>query len=173
MNSLETGMRNSASKLMMTIKSHDFGKVVKSYKKEHEIDDEEAGLILFQLQRWLTLCILYPDKNYAIGAKVDAMWHTFILFTKDYEDFCRDVAGFFIHHLPDVDDDDDDANKLWSSISEGNQKLKTLENDYLSHFGQLPPTGIWPKPRYIKKGNEGCTSCRMPPPCARCSVGMP
>ncbi|SIN35295.1 Uncharacterized conserved protein [Mycobacteroides abscessus subsp. abscessus] len=30
---------------------------------------------------------------------VDQMWHSFILFTKDYADFCSKVGGF-IHHRP-------------------------------------------------------------------------
>ncbi|MEV0002261.1 hypothetical protein AB0H28_08245 [Micromonospora sp. NPDC050980] len=32
---------------------------------------------------------------------VDIGWHTFILHTRDYADFCRRVAGRFIHHQPD------------------------------------------------------------------------
>lgn len=82
------------------------GRLIKSYKKEHKANDEEAEFVLTQLQRWLTLCIVYPEKQYIIGSKVDAMWHNFIPFTKDYERFCKEVAGFFIHHLPDVEAED-------------------------------------------------------------------
>lgn len=32
--------------------------------------------------------------------EVDAMWHTFLLFTKDYAEFCQNYFGRFIHHQP-------------------------------------------------------------------------
>lgn len=31
---------------------------------------------------------------------VDEVWHQFILFTRDYDNFCRSVFGRFIHHQP-------------------------------------------------------------------------
>jgi len=35
---------------------------------------------------------------------VDIGWHTFILHTIDYAAFCDQVAGRFIHHVPDDED---------------------------------------------------------------------
>ncbi|BFU44969.1 hypothetical protein KRMM14A1004_32060 [Krasilnikovia sp. MM14-A1004] len=32
---------------------------------------------------------------------VDIGWHTFILYTREYAEFCERVAGRFIHHVPD------------------------------------------------------------------------
>ena len=34
---------------------------------------------------------------------VDIGWHTFILYTREYAEFCDRVAGHFIHHLPNDD----------------------------------------------------------------------
>ena len=31
---------------------------------------------------------------------VDIGWHTFILYTRDYSDFCQRVAGRYLHHAP-------------------------------------------------------------------------
>jgi hypothetical protein len=31
---------------------------------------------------------------------VDELWHEFILFTRDYQDFCRTAFGRFLHHTP-------------------------------------------------------------------------
>jgi hypothetical protein len=36
--------------------------------------------------------------------EIDQMWHEFILFTKDYQDFCWQYFGAFIHHLPNLFD---------------------------------------------------------------------
>jgi hypothetical protein len=32
--------------------------------------------------------------------EIDDMWHTFLLFTKDYMDFCTQYFGQFMHHNP-------------------------------------------------------------------------
>jgi hypothetical protein len=32
------------------------------------------------------------------------MWHEFILFTKDYSDFCEKYFGEYMHHLPNIFD---------------------------------------------------------------------
>src|SRR4051812_27533059 len=34
---------------------------------------------------------------------VDKMWHTFILFTREYSAFCHSKFGRFIHHVPNVE----------------------------------------------------------------------
>ena len=31
---------------------------------------------------------------------LDEMWHTFILFTMDYQKFCKQYFGFYINHSP-------------------------------------------------------------------------
>lgn len=33
-------------------------------------------------------------------AEIDDMWHTFILFTREYTDFCNHYFGHYIHHVP-------------------------------------------------------------------------
>lgn len=34
------------------------------------------------------------------SADVDELWHNHILFTRDYLEFCKTYAGYFIHHEP-------------------------------------------------------------------------
>jgi hypothetical protein len=34
---------------------------------------------------------------------VDEAWHQFILFTREYAEYCNSVAGRFIHHEPHID----------------------------------------------------------------------
>lgn len=33
---------------------------------------------------------------------VDELWHVFIIFTKDYVDFCNNAYGYYFHHSPDT-----------------------------------------------------------------------
>ncbi|MGQ3889994.1 hypothetical protein ACQUW5_13310 [Legionella sp. CNM-1927-20] len=51
-------------------------------------------------------CIIHPEM-----ADIDNMWHTFILFTRDYLDFCnRYLGGIFFHHEPITSEDKSDTN---------------------------------------------------------------
>ena len=36
--------------------------------------------------------------------EIDEMWHEFILFTRDYSDFCQHYFGEYLHHLPNIFD---------------------------------------------------------------------
>jgi len=39
--------------------------------------------------------------------EVDLAWHTFILHTRAYTDYCNEVFGGYVHHEPDADDPHD------------------------------------------------------------------
>lgn len=34
--------------------------------------------------------------------EIDQMWHVFLLYTRDYADFCQRHFGEFLHHQPDL-----------------------------------------------------------------------
>ena len=34
--------------------------------------------------------------------EIDQMWHTFLLYTRDYKSFCETHIGEFLHHQPDL-----------------------------------------------------------------------
>lgn len=60
-----------------------------------------AQRIVDQTLAFLTLCGDDPDAGrYSPSPLIDIGWHTFILYTQEYERFCRTVAGHFIHHNP-------------------------------------------------------------------------
>ncbi|SCG01273.1 hypothetical protein GA0115255_116148, partial [Streptomyces sp. Ncost-T6T-2b] len=44
-----------------------------------------------------------PGTELSPSKAVDVGWHTFILHTVDYAEFCERVAGRFIHHVPTED----------------------------------------------------------------------
>ncbi|GAA2873045.1 hypothetical protein GCM10010517_33540 [Streptosporangium fragile] len=45
-------------------------------------------------------CALNPDARLSPSKRVDVGWHVFLTYTRPYEEFCRKVAGRFIHHEP-------------------------------------------------------------------------
>jgi len=132
-----------ARRLFEKISMFDFAKVTDRYIKDGKVSPQVAEETLLELKRWFTLCALHPEKTYATGGQVDAMWHTFILFTKDYARFCQDIAGAFIHHSPETHSGDFEAQI--ASAEKMREKVRLLEADYLKYFGTLPPEHLWPR----------------------------
>jgi len=95
--------------------------VVRRFLKEHDATPEEAAEIFREMLKWLYLCSRSTAEGpqglvcvmYAEIEKIDWMWHTFLLFTQDYAEFCERYFGFFLHHVPAEDEEqtpvDEDA----------------------------------------------------------------
>ena len=45
------------------------------------------------------VCAMHPEMK-----EIDDMWHTFLLFTRDYQAFCHTYFGVFIHHVPTTEE---------------------------------------------------------------------
>lgn len=54
-------------------------------------------------------CMIHEEMH-----ELDAMWHTLLLFTKDYHDFCMKYFGYFIHHQPLTEDAKSEINSRYS-----------------------------------------------------------
>lgn len=60
-------------------------------------DIDEA---VFEFKRYMALTALTENTLGMISPIVDEVWHQFILFTRAYAKFCRQVFGRYVHHLP-------------------------------------------------------------------------
>jgi hypothetical protein len=72
-------------------------KVLFRYQKEKGLTADVAREHEREIKRFLALTAI-SDKGYGMQGPIDELWHTFIIFTKIYERFCKEVAGRFIHH---------------------------------------------------------------------------
>src|SRR5262245_16120996 len=70
---------------------------------------------------------------------VDQAWHLHLTYSEDYWNvFCGDVLGRPLHHRPSRGGHDERAKfDAWYA--------RTLAS-YETHFGEPPPTDIWPSP---------------------------
>jgi len=66
---------------------------------KHGWEEKQAEACFEDTKRYLYLCATNPTPV-APPQKIDEMWHNFILFTFDYEEFCLTRFGRFIHHRP-------------------------------------------------------------------------
>jgi hypothetical protein len=86
--------------------------VVHRFAEDFNLSLADSEAIFIELKKWLWLCALqglsnskskhptHPLTLFQEMFVVDLMWHTFILFTHDYSDFCENYFGTFVHHVP-------------------------------------------------------------------------
>ncbi|HEX7724814.1 MAG TPA: hypothetical protein VF438_03720 [Candidatus Paceibacterota bacterium] len=67
--------------------------------------EEEATLGFEDVKRFLYLCGVHRGRTFIPSQRIDEVWHNFILFTEEYQQFCYGHFGRFIHHRPHRKDD--------------------------------------------------------------------
>ena len=133
--------------------------ILERYSKESGLSFDACREHELELKRYLYLCSIYPDKVLGMSGPVDALWHLFITFTREYHEFCNNTAGRYIHHVPKTD----------KEPKNGAASYKDMLLLYLNQFGSEPPRHIWP---IIKNSGddafsncEGCSTCSPGPDC--------
>lgn len=65
------------------------------------LSDDQLSLIMHGLRQYLQFCNTSIHETVSMPSRaVDTAWHEFILFTRDYNQFCERGIGRFLHHLP-------------------------------------------------------------------------
>jgi len=101
-----------------TILSYQNIEVLNRYSKDYPNNKlapqeafEELMKFFWLFQKHQEDKLKFPDKkelDFICGIhtemkEIDDMWHTFLLFTKDYISFCKQYLGRFFHHSPTTD----------------------------------------------------------------------
>lgn len=116
--------------------------VIFRFVKVFNVSEEQSILLFEETKKWLWLCYKAVDSGIKTPVFIDdsiliidEMWHNFILFTKDYERYCLDKFGLFLHHLPTTKSESEE----WGKDIEKNTKsyLDSLENQYSIIFDLL------------------------------------
>ncbi|KIQ63192.1 hypothetical protein TR51_31060 [Kitasatospora griseola] len=83
-----------------------FGRLVARIVTDEGMDQALAERVMDQALAFLGACAVNPDAGLSPSGLVDVGWHTFILHTVDYAEFCETLGGRFLHHVPTDDADD-------------------------------------------------------------------
>ena len=75
----------------------------KLQEKRPEIDPKHHSLVARALRQFF-LCHLKSGRKFVSmpSQVVDDLWHEFILYTRDYQRFCKKAFGAYMHHTPAV-----------------------------------------------------------------------
>lgn len=72
-------------------------------KRRPELSLKDCQLVSHALRQFFLAYLKSGRKFVAMPSQVaDDLWHEFILYTKNYEHFCRHAFGGFLHHTPAV-----------------------------------------------------------------------
>jgi len=140
----------------------DMSDILARYKKEQGFDDAIVADHHRELIRFMSLCAtgINAGKFYGMMGAIDELWHTFVIFTREYSRFCDQVAGQFMHHVPEVED----------GVSDGTlEHYLAFLDDYEAVYGEAAPAAYWPRPKLDAIGAEAaCKGCSA---CAGCGSG--
>lgn len=105
-------------------------------------DKFEYHYLFDELKKFLWLSQTFKPTLSLFSLRVDEIWHQFILFTKQYQEFCQSFFGAYVHHLPES-----------SHIPREQTPREEFEQLYGSQFGTIPP--IWRENAFTTCGPTG------------------
>ena len=110
------GKRNRLLDRLDYIDSYYFPQRVRDniIKKYPHLSTDDVEAVLEGLKEYFKVATIANGKFISMPSKViDVAWHEFLLFTKQYEIFCKNAFGYFFHHHPSegLDNPDKELNK--------------------------------------------------------------
>lgn len=84
---------------LVQIDSFDYEPVKRKVARDEKVTlDLDQGIE--NLKRYYAVALLDPLNLHAVSKEVDPFWHSHILFTSEYQNFCQSIFGEFVHHQP-------------------------------------------------------------------------
>jgi hypothetical protein len=139
------------------VMSFQFAPLVHRMMDKYKWDESESCECFEDLKKFLYMAVM-ADKPVAPTEKLDEMWHNFILYTMDYDEFCRTRLGIFVHHRPRRRDD---------PKSTRNMRQETLDFA-LELFGELPTHFKYTHAEMFKASSDCVNSCSHSAPSTNC-----
>lgn len=99
--------------------------------KQNRWSLEYTNRVINEYKKFIYLGLLHSVEP---SWEIDQVWHTHLLYTKDYQKMCNRLNITFFHHNPK-------SSKLkYDKYNDGYQFTKEL---YQEMYGEIPPEDIW------------------------------
>jgi hypothetical protein len=100
MSTLKTSTPKPQEKSVLDqISEYKHPEMIERLKRKHDLSHEEAKQLFEDTLLFLFLCTV-TKKPVSPSPMIDIGWHEFLMYTRDYQEFCRVHFGKFIHHTP-------------------------------------------------------------------------
>lgn len=140
--------QSAAKKTLDEARAYPLGDVIARFQKDGGLSEEEACLQFDELLKYLVLCSQKTVGIYGMRGPIDNAWHSFLMFTRLYQQFCDDVLGQFVHHRPNTTDRHE---------VEPASGYQDFIQDYEIAFGHVPATTYWPRSETMDC--DDCETC--------------
>ncbi|WP_211748576.1 hypothetical protein [Paenibacillus sp. Marseille-Q4541] len=101
MHSTVPSLQRLGDRLEDALKTSYMEQVQKRVIAKHSCSPQKYEWMLQEVKRYFILCAVY--KNVPMYSdEADLIWHEMLMFTRDYEQFCVNFTGEFIHHQPNI-----------------------------------------------------------------------
>lgn len=113
------------------IEEYDLWFVIERVEQKGGVAPHLVGQAVEEFRKYMALIALGHTEVGMTSPEVDEIWHNFILFTREYGEFCEKVCGRIIHHRPNT--------SRRPTLPDGS--IKEFASAYAKFFGEPPP--IW------------------------------
>jgi hypothetical protein len=110
-------------------------RIAARYQQLYDVPHHEVLRHERELKRYLLLRSRSNADTLPTPRVVDQLWHVFLLYTRDYAEFCDLLGGGFIHHVPTESSPD---------VAEMTARYREMLAEYEEVFRESPPSDVWP-----------------------------
>jgi len=89
-------------KMLQEIESYDLWFVIERIMRKKTIKKDKLPAAILFAKRYFALKAIGHEGMVMVDDDADEVWHNFILFTREYIEFCEHIAGRYIHHTPET-----------------------------------------------------------------------
>lgn len=123
--------------------------VIRKLQEDEGMSKTEAEILFKDVLRFLILSAR-GGKKLLPSKRIDIAWHTFILFTEDYHNFCYKFFDRFLHHRPL-------SKEMIAKVTVGLNLLKIVQ----AEFENIPCIDNWTRP--LAGSGTCCGGCESEP----------
>jgi len=86
----------------LDVLAYEFPDLVDRIQKEMRLPSDKSQRLFKDMLQFLYICGTQRGERHPFypPLHIDQAWHTFLMFTREYDAFCRFYFGTFIHHSP-------------------------------------------------------------------------
>jgi hypothetical protein len=96
----EVSLSEAEISILRALEGYDLGPVRRRLVHHGIMPPSWVDEAIFEFRRYLGLAALSREPVSMPSKAVDDVWHTCLMFTRLYEDFCAKTVGRFVHHEP-------------------------------------------------------------------------
>ena len=126
-------------RVLQALEHYDWAPVVTRLVRDGVMPAAWVADAVVEFRRYLALRVLYPEQHLQMFSKhVDVVWHTCLLFSRQYAEYCQRAFGQFVHHEPSVEP---------LSAARIEEEWEAFQTCYERGFGPLPRLWQMARPR--------------------------